>query len=232
MTGLQGRGALLVWSGVVPESEADYNMWHSREHMPERLAVPGFRRGRRGIAVYEAPPGQKYLMMYEADDAAVFVSAPYLGRLNDPTPWTQRVLSAYVEPSRTVCSVVASTGRGVGGWLGTLQVSKSDVTGLRRWAQGTWMDDVLARDGLLGAHALEGDRTLGQQPTAEKAFRESRGDRDRTVDFALLIEGFDRDATQAALDELTRHVSDLSGSQPVSTLYFIQHVITSSDVDL
>jgi len=37
-----GRGALVNWGGVVAASEVDYNAWHSLEHMPERLAVPGF----------------------------------------------------------------------------------------------------------------------------------------------------------------------------------------------
>jgi hypothetical protein len=46
---------------------------------------------------------------------------------------------------------------------------------------------------LLGAPALEGDPQFGQKPTAEETFRErkSRGDLDVTVEFALLVEGFD-----------------------------------------
>lgn len=115
MTGLLGQGALVNWGGVVAEQEDDYNMWHSREHMPERLAVPGFRRGRRGVAVVGTPETLKYFMMYEAADADVFVSAPYLARLNDPTPWTRRILSAYIAPSRTICRVIASKGLGAGG---------------------------------------------------------------------------------------------------------------------
>ena len=102
MTGLMGQGVLVNWGGVDAEQEDDYNMWHSREHMPERLAVPGFRRGRRGIAVDGTPETLKYFMMYEAVDANVFASAPYLARLNDPTPWTRRILSAYIAPSRTI----------------------------------------------------------------------------------------------------------------------------------
>jgi hypothetical protein len=78
MTGLMGQGALVNWGGVVAEQEDDYNMWHSREHMPERLAVPGFRRGRRGVAVDGTAEALKYFMMYEAVDADIFVSAPYL----------------------------------------------------------------------------------------------------------------------------------------------------------
>lgn len=72
MTGVLGRGALVNWGGVVAAQEADYNMWHSREHMPERLAVPGSRPGRRGVGVEGTADDQKYFMMYEAVDAEVF----------------------------------------------------------------------------------------------------------------------------------------------------------------
>ncbi|KPL55185.1 hypothetical protein ABB55_25565 [Prosthecomicrobium hirschii] len=230
MTGLLGRGALVNWGGVVAEQEDDYNMWHSREHMPERLAVPGFRRGRRGVAPEGTPAARKYFMMYEAVDAEVFISAPYLARLNDPTPWTRRILSAYIEPSRTVCRVVADKGDGVGGWLATLQFWASDVTGLRAFAASDWIDRVMALNGILGASALEGDRALGQQPTAEKTFRESRGDRDRTVDFALLVEGFDQAPTEAAAHGLAAEAEAATGLAPVVTLYRMQHVITNVDV--
>jgi len=230
MTGLLGRGALVNWGGVVAEQEDDYNMWHSREHMPERLAVPGFRRGRRGVAPEGTPAARKYFMMYEAVDAEVFISAPYLARLNDPTPWTRRILSAYIEPSRTVCRVVADKGDGVGGWLATLQFWAADVTALRAFAASDWIDRVMALNGILGASALEGDRALGQQPTAEKTFRESRGDRDRTVDFALLVEGFDRAPTEVAAHGLAAEVEAATGLAPVVTLYRMQHVITNVDV--
>ena len=35
------------WADVEASGEADYNDWHTREHMPERCGVPGFLRGRR-----------------------------------------------------------------------------------------------------------------------------------------------------------------------------------------
>ena len=230
MTGLMGEGALVNWGGVVAEHEDDYNMWHSREHMPERLAVPGFRRGRRGMAGEGTPDSLKYFMMYEATDAEVFVSAPYLARLDDPTLWTRRILSAYVEPSRTVCRVIASAGFGVGGWLATLQLAGLERDDLRAWAAGDWIGAMMAENGILGAHALEGDARIGQQPTAEKRFRESRGDRDRTVEFALLVEGFDHEPTRRAATMLDERVERDLGCRPVTTLYRIQHVITDADM--
>ena len=39
---LLGKGALLNWGGVLHEHDLDYNLWHSLEHMPERMNVTGF----------------------------------------------------------------------------------------------------------------------------------------------------------------------------------------------
>ena len=34
---LLGKGALLNWGGVLSKYDLDYNLWHSLEHMPERI---------------------------------------------------------------------------------------------------------------------------------------------------------------------------------------------------
>ena len=40
------NGTLAVWSGIIAEAEDDYNAWYEREHMFERVEVPGIRRAR------------------------------------------------------------------------------------------------------------------------------------------------------------------------------------------
>ncbi|MGH6904724.1 MAG: hypothetical protein ACREIR_18510 [Geminicoccaceae bacterium] len=52
---LLGKGALAIWHDPAPEIESDYNEWHSKEHMYERVGVPGFLRGQRGVAIAGAP---------------------------------------------------------------------------------------------------------------------------------------------------------------------------------
>src|SRR5215471_6580816 len=47
---LAGRGIVTIWHDIVPEGQPDFYEWHNREHMPERMGIPGFRRGRRYIA--------------------------------------------------------------------------------------------------------------------------------------------------------------------------------------
>ena len=44
---LAGRAFLAMWHDIAEAGDAEYNAWHTRQHMPERLGVPGFRVGRR-----------------------------------------------------------------------------------------------------------------------------------------------------------------------------------------
>ena len=44
---LMGAAVLVNWGGVLEDKEIDFNQWHSLEHMPERISLPGFLRGFR-----------------------------------------------------------------------------------------------------------------------------------------------------------------------------------------
>ena len=85
--------------------EEEFNAWYDTEHLPERLAIPGFRSARRWVA--EVAPGEgKYLATYELDSAAVLQSPPYLERFANATPWTRRCLGRCVVFKRWACEQV------------------------------------------------------------------------------------------------------------------------------
>jgi hypothetical protein len=48
---LAGTGVVAIWHDLLPEAKNEFYEWHNREHMPERAGIPGFRRGRRFIAL-------------------------------------------------------------------------------------------------------------------------------------------------------------------------------------
>ena len=78
-----GRAAVAIWCDVAPEIREEFDDWHAHEHMPERLAIPGFLRGSRWVA---ADGSNGYFMLYEAVGLDTIASGPYLERLNNPTP--------------------------------------------------------------------------------------------------------------------------------------------------
>jgi hypothetical protein len=104
---LSGTGVVAIWHDLLLDAKLDFYEWHNREHMPERVGVPGFRRGRRYISVNGAP---EFFNLYEADSPEVLGGQDYLNRLNAPTPWTQRVVPSFRNVARSICRVAFTGG--------------------------------------------------------------------------------------------------------------------------
>lgn len=84
-------GFLLVMMQPPSAFEEEFNAWYDTEHLPERLAVPGFRTAIRFVCLDGHP---RYLAMYDMDDRAVLDSDAYMAVSADRfSPWTRRVTS-------------------------------------------------------------------------------------------------------------------------------------------
>ena len=151
---LLGQGALIIWHGITPEGDLDMIRWHNTEHVPERLGVPGFLRGRR---YRDTANPRHYLDFYETESVETIRSAPYLERLNHPTPWTSRVLPHFRDTVRLGCRVAASVGRGQGGALVTarLRPQPGRHDALLGWLAGAGLTELREPNGAVGVHALE-----------------------------------------------------------------------------
>lgn len=108
----QVTAGVLIWNDVTEEGRSAFYRWHNGEHMPERLAIPGFIRGRRYASAGESP---QWFTLYEAASLEVLVSPHYLKRLNSPTPATQATLKFFRNTARSVCLLQRAVGPGVGG---------------------------------------------------------------------------------------------------------------------
>lgn len=117
---LRGRGAVAIWNGIADGADAEFIEWHVREHMPERVGLPGFLSGRRYTAIDGGPA---YFNFYEVESPDVLRSAAYLARLNDPSPWTRKVVARFTDMSRTLCRVAAGSGRGMGAFAEVVRFS-------------------------------------------------------------------------------------------------------------
>lgn len=85
--------------------EEEFNAWYDSEHLPERLAIPGFRSAQRWVA--DVAPGEgKYLATYELDSPEVLQSKPYLERFRKQTPWSRRCLGKARVFKRWACAQV------------------------------------------------------------------------------------------------------------------------------
>jgi hypothetical protein len=110
---------LALWNGVVPGRHAEYEAWHSMEHLPERLGAPGFRAARR----YRAEDGRGYFTLYELDGLEALDTPEYMALVRDPTPWSTRMRTMLTEFRRLPCQVLAGQRFGLGGAVATLRVA-------------------------------------------------------------------------------------------------------------
>ena len=167
---LLGHAAVLVWNDVAPEGRDEFYRWHDNEHMPERLALPGFRRGRRFSKAGHSP---EWLTMYEAVDLSVLVSREYLARLNAPTPATVSALVHFRNTSRAVCRVVHSLGASSGGHVLAMRLKVADerVQAMRRYLEEQAFRRAMACTGVVACHLYAADRSASYVNTAESSTR-------------------------------------------------------------
>lgn len=118
---LLGKAFVIMWHDIAPEGKRDYQLWHTRQHMPERLSHRGFLRSRRGVNW--SLDRQQYFTVYEGETLETFTGEDYARSLNYPTEWTKRVAPHFRNFLRMSCAVVSTRGRGIGGGLATFRGS-------------------------------------------------------------------------------------------------------------
>ena len=167
---LLGQGAVVVWNDIAQEGRDQFYAWHDKEHMPERLALPGFRRGRRFARPGHSP---EWLTVYEANDLSVVSSPEYLAALNAPTPLTVNMLRHFRNTSRAVCTVVHSIGSSTGGHVLAmrLDVSGESSDAMCHCLYNEVFPRVISLTGIVACHLFAADASASFVNTAESSTR-------------------------------------------------------------
>ena len=187
---LPASAFLALWNDISPHREAEYDQWHTLEHVPERVSVSGFRGARRYVDRRRAQ--HQYFTLYEVQSIPVFTSPEYRDLLDNPTPWSLSMRPDFSNFLRAICEVTMSRGTGAGAALACLCVPP-------------------ATDDLILHSALDAAATL---PRINAVHCGKRTDTGVTVPFSApvsgaaplrefdriaLIDALDRDAAAAAL---------------------------------
>lgn len=225
---LLGKGVLAIWNGMKDGTEDEFVRWHVREHIIERVGLPGFLRGRRYVAIDGHP---KYFNFYETSDVAVLASDAYRARLNDPTEWTRRVVADFTDMSRTACDVVASFGTGEGTFIDAIRLSTAaDASVFKAAIADKILKPASEALGIVGAHLLQGEKSATGGDTIEKKLR---GQPDQMADWVVLIEGIEGENIDAirrdvaSSDAFIRH----GAKPPVERgLYRLQFALTKTEL--
>lgn len=176
-------GLMAFWSDIDADYLLRFQEWHTCEHMPERVSIPGFLRGRR----YRAEDGgPHFLMMYETDTPAVLCSEAYLAALNAPTDWTREALTHFRAPSRNIYLRSASAGApgAFGGpWISALRFNREG--GLEGAETQDWLEAMVAMPAIERAQIWAIDeQTSGIQTSERRIYGGGPGEQQ----FLLLVE--------------------------------------------
>ncbi|WP_434668184.1 hypothetical protein P5W99_36905 [Paraburkholderia sp. A3BS-1L] len=185
---LLGETIIVAWLDVPFGHETDLLEWHSREHLPERLALDGFRRGRRFAGVGSKT---RIFILYELRDRAVLYDKAYLERLNHPTSWTRRSMQHFRDSTRAAMCVDRSIGSGIGAWLLTLRFASVPDDALRARIREALVPVLASRPGIAAVHLATKDVAASDIDTAERRHSGTASD---PASMVLLVEAYQPEA--------------------------------------
>jgi hypothetical protein len=222
---LSGAGVIAIWNDITDEGRANFYEWHDREHIPERVGIRGFLRGRRYIALSGTP---EYFTLYEVQDKSVLTGADYLARLNSPTEWTTRSVQHFRNTSRSLCDVETSLGAGSGGYIGTIRFdcdSSHDAEILNKISKSI-LPEVSKAPAICAAHICRADESASSVKTAEQRGRAAN----MVPRWVLMAEGATQDAVKHVL---SNHLSptvlgDLGAPDALHGIYQLQFDLVSA----
>jgi len=181
------KGLMAFWAKIDSEYVMRFQQWHNCEHVPERVAIPGFLRGRR----YRDNGGEPFfLMFYETVDAGTLGSAAYLAALNSPTPWTKEALTHFREPARNIYSLLREWGRGGENASPYAMTMRFNIPIEGRKAtlktiEDNWLTSVAEIEGIRRVRLYEVDENITSITTSE---RKIYGDGPGAQQFLIFVE--------------------------------------------
>jgi hypothetical protein len=186
---LLGDAALAMWWDMAPTMRDEFEHWHSHEHFPERLSLPGFLRASR----WASAEGEGFFVLYELAEFGSLTSPEYLARLNAPTPWSTKLMPHHRNMVRSQCRVVHSRGAGVARHAITMRFANPPN------ALDALVREAPTRPGVAGAHLLQAQRP--DIPATEE--QRIRGNADSVADWIFIATGYEPQALDAVALEAT-----------------------------
>lgn len=162
---MPGQGFLAIWTEIEQEHLKEYRNWLTREHIGQRIFSPGFLAARVHVSLNDE---RSHFILYATENEAVLGSQPYLETLNNPTPWTLRMMPRLRGFDRAAGSQMLKCGDGTGAFL---VVSRIRSQTANRGTVGAVLSRWLEAYDVVAARLLRVDRSATDLPSEEKTMR-------------------------------------------------------------
>ena len=227
---LTGNAFLAMWHDIEPSQQTEYMEWHTREHMPERLSIPGFTVGKR--LINHERDRYRYGTIYAGETLDVFRSPAYLERLNNPTEWSIRVQPVFRNFLRVACERLVSVGVGEGGAMATVRLDFADGSGADALkARAPQLAEALL--GLTGAACVHIGLAKSEVSGVKTRETELRpGMVEKEFDALVLVEGSGKPELEAIVDAIEATVLGAGCGlvNPQSIVYSLAYQLSARDM--
>jgi len=193
---LAGKGMLITSMDVAAADEQEFNIWYDREHLAERVAIPGFLEARRWLADQASP---KYFCTYSTAAFEDLSSPAYKKALANQTEWSTKNISRFKNMIRAVGRISVSRGQGRGGALCVLRLRPAAGSADALRTKLVELMDPGMLPGIISMHLIESD------PQLSKSLTELDKPNPGAGDWFLLIEGTELPAVRALADARFKH---------------------------
>jgi hypothetical protein len=218
---LAGKGMLLTSMNIEPSDEPEFNRWYDREHLEERVAIPGFLEARRYVAHQGNP---KYLSLYSTETFEVLDSPAYRIALANQTAWSKANIARFKNMIRGVARITVSHGTGRGAALGIIRLRPTPGGEDKLRTAVRDQLDPAKLDGIISMHLIENDPVLSK-PLTDDPSAPNPG----AGDWFILIDATDVSAVPSA----SVHFTDNTAFKPLvvsSGVYRLMWDIAKSDL--
>jgi hypothetical protein len=218
---LAGKGMLLTSMNIEPSDEPEFNRWYDREHLEERVAIPGFLEARRYVAHQGNP---KYLSLYSTETFEVLDSPAYRVALANQTAWSKANIARFKNMIRGVARITVSHGTGRGAALGIIRLRPTPGGEDKLRTAVRDQLDPAKLDGIISMHLIENDPVLSK-PLTDDPSAPNPG----AGDWFILIDATDVSAVPSAAVRFT----DNTAFKPLvvsSGVYRLMWDIAKSDL--
>jgi len=216
-----------MWWDMAPAHRTEFEDWHTHEHFPERMGIPGFLRGSRWA---DADGGEGFFILYEMETYGTLVSPGYLASLNAPSPWSTKMMPHHRNMVRSQCRVLESRGGALSRHALTVRLAPEEGAADRlRDSLRALAGNLASRPGTSAGHLLQTETPKIAATTEQKI----RGGADGTADWIFIACGYDRAVLEnLAAAELGDEGLAKWGARAgaVRGLYTLSHSNTAADV--
>jgi hypothetical protein len=163
------KGLMAFWSDIDPSYVDEYRRWHSEEHIPERISIPGFKTGQRYKKIEAV---RMFFMYYDTTSPQVLSSDEYRHALNNPTDWTRKSLQFFKNPLRNLYRTLSERGVEPHAAAKTMLAARFDIPEHGPGNKPVTPADIaetLATEGAYRVRSFELDEAATAKPTAERS---------------------------------------------------------------